>query len=189
MILEPFRGEPVSDAAPAPAPTLPARRLAAARGIEPGWRDNWGGVHPTQPRTAAGILTAMGIAGEPPSAARRELARLTEAAWCERLPPVLVVSAAAPPARFPLALPRAPGAAAGGCGDLAVTVEADRGERRATRGGLRVGRDRAARRAALPQRHLGPLGIPLPGPFPLGTTRCASRRAAAAGRSSPARCP
>ena len=159
----------MSDAAPAPAPTpSPLERLAAARGIEPGWRDNWGGVHPTQPRTAAGILAAMGIAGEPPSAARRELARLTEAAWCERLPPVLVVSAASPPARFPLALPRAPGAAAGGCGDLAVTVEVieESGARRGA--GFASG---AIERLGTRRYRSGTwdrCGVPLPGPFPLG---------------------
>lgn len=156
----------------------PLERLAAASGIEPAWRDNWGGVHQTSPRTAAGILGAMGIAAEPPSAARRSLTRLSEAAWCERLPPVLVLRAASPPDRFPLALLRATSPPGKPHGTPAVGVEVieECGARRgaAFSGGeiVRLGTRRY--RSGVWDR----FGIPLPGPFPLGyhTLRVIARR-------------
>ncbi|HWR97687.1 MAG TPA: 4-alpha-glucanotransferase [Candidatus Methanoperedens sp.] len=142
--------------------------LAGACGIEPAWRDNWGTVHPTAPRTAAGLLAAMGIAAEPPAAARRSLARLSEAAWCETLPPVLVVRAAVPPERFPVALPRSAGGAGAGRNAPDFTVEL------IEEGGARRGASHAAGEiTSLGTRRYRSgtwerFGVPLPRPFPLG---------------------
>ena len=46
----------------------PLEKLAAANGIEPSWRDNWGGVHPTSPKTSVGLLAAMGVDAATPTA-------------------------------------------------------------------------------------------------------------------------
>ncbi|HEY5999205.1 MAG TPA: 4-alpha-glucanotransferase [bacterium] len=159
--------------------TSPLERLAAAAGIEASWRDNWGGIHLAEERTVAGILAAMGLCAEPPSAARRTLAQTAEAAWCEPLPPVLVVSAASPPERFPAALPRGTGAPGeGGRSVPAFTVELieEGGARRgATFGGGEISRAGTRRyRSGVWDR----FDVPLPGPFPLGyhTLRVTARR-------------
>jgi 4-alpha-glucanotransferase len=151
------------------ATTPPLERLAAACGIEPSWRDNWGGEHPTRPRTTVGLLAAMGLAGDPPSAARRALADLAESAWSETLPPVLVVRAHALPERFPVALPRSPGAGRGAAPEILVEVIEEGGARRGARFGpgeiARVGTRRYA--SGTWDRY----EVPLPGPFPLGYHR------------------
>ncbi len=147
-------------------------RLAAACGIEPSWRDNWGGEHPTSPETATGLLAAMGLAAGTAAAARRSLAHLEESSWCETLPPALVVRGGAAPARFPLCVPR-------------PRVSGRSARRSPPRVAVELlFEDGAVRRAALEPgdlEHLGSRryrdtawdrrGVPLPGGLPLGYHR------------------
>jgi 4-alpha-glucanotransferase len=144
----------------------PLEQLAAANGIEPSWRDNWGVLHPTSPKTSAGLLAAMGIGAETTAEARRSLAAQKEADWCEPAPPVLVVRAASPSGRFSIALPRPAGHAARCAPQVTIETVREDGSRRIanlTAGaiahlGTRTYRDRAWDRYQ----------VPLPGPFPLG---------------------
>jgi len=144
----------------------PLERLAAAYGIEPSWRDNWGNSHPTSPKTNAGLLAAMGVGAASTAAVRRSLSALKEAAWCEPAPPVLIVRAAAPPERFPIALPRPASRALPDAPQVAIEAVAEDGTRRSVgfsagqiaHLGTRTYRDRAWDR----------FGVPVPWPFPLG---------------------
>jgi len=144
----------------------PLERLATANGIEPSWRDNWGGVHPTSAKTSAGLLAAMGVGAATTAAARRSLAARKEADWCEPAPPVIVVRAASPPGRFSIALSSPAGRARRGAPQVSIeTVEED-GSRRLVHFeageiahlGTRTYRDRAWDRYE----------VPLPCPLPLG---------------------
>jgi len=144
----------------------PLERLAAANGIEPSWRDNWGGVHPTDPKTSAGLLAAMGVGAATTAEARRSLAAQTEADWCEPAPPVLVVRAVSPPERFSIALSRPARLALPSRLRVSVELVEEGGSRRGVNFsageishlGTRTYGDRAWDR----------YGVPLPGPFPLG---------------------
>jgi len=144
----------------------PLDRLAAACGIEPSWRDNWGGVHPTGPQTSAGLLAAMGIGAATAAEARRSLAAQEEAAWCEPAPPVLVVRSSAVPERFALTLQRTAGSDPRRTPKVSIEVVEETGPRRSVTfsagavalQGTRTYRDRAWDRYE----------VPLPGPFPLG---------------------
>ncbi len=144
----------------------PLEKLAAANGIEPAWRDNWGEVHPTSPKTNAGLLAAMGVGAATTAEARRALAARTELDWCEPAPPVLVVRAGSPPARFAIALSRPAGRARSGRLQISLEIVEEGGQRRQvtfsageiSHLGTRTYRERAWDRYE----------IPLPGPFPLG---------------------
>jgi len=144
----------------------PLEKLAAANYIEPSWRDNWGGTHPTSPKTSAGLLAALGVGAGTTAEARRSLAALTEADWCEPAPPVLVVRASSPPVRFSIALSRPTAGAPAGRLQVSVEIVEEGGSRRRaafsageiTHLGTRTYRGRAWDRYE----------IPLPGPFPLG---------------------
>ena len=162
-------------------PLTPLEKLAAANGIEPSWRDNWGGVHPTSPKTSAGLLAAMGVGAATTAEARRSLAAQQEADWCEPAPPVLVVRAAAPTGRFPIALPRPAGRARR---RRAAGFDRDRrgGRRPAARQLLR-GRDRAPRHPDVPRARLGPLRGPAARPLPARVPHAARR-----GPTGPRRC-
>lgn len=162
----------------------PLEKLAAANGIEPSWRDNWGGIHPTGPQTAAGLLAAMGVGGATAAEARRSLAAQIEAEWCEPAPPTLVVRAAAPTLRFPIALSRAASRARRGAPQVSIETVMEDGSRRfatfspgdIVHAGTRTYRDRAWDRYE----------VPLPGPLTLGyhTLNVAARHDDAALRSS-----
>ena len=144
----------------------PLERLAAANGIEPSWRDNWGGVHPTGPKTSAGLLAAMGVGAATAAEARRSLARQRESEWCEPAPPVLVVRSAVPRLRFPIALPRPASRAGRSAPQVSIETVMEDGGRRIVNFsagevahlGTRTYRDHAWDRYE----------VPLPGPFPLG---------------------
>jgi 4-alpha-glucanotransferase len=157
-------------------PPTPLERLAAANGIEPSWRDNWGGVHPTSPKTSAGLLAAMGVGAATATEARRSLARQREADWCEPAPPVLVVRSAGAPGHFPIALPRPARSTGRGAPQVSIETVMEDGSRRlvnlaageVAHAGTRTYRDRAWDRYE----------VPLPGRFPLGyhTLNVAARR-------------
>jgi 4-alpha-glucanotransferase len=148
-----------------PKPT-PLDRLAAANGIEPSWRDNWGGVHPTSAKTSAGLLAAIGVGAGSAAETRRSLAAQTQAAWCEPAPPVLVVRAAAPPARFALALSRPAASARRAAPQVSIEAVLEDGSRQgvalSTAEVVHVGTRTYGERAW--DRY----EVPLPGPFPLG---------------------
>ncbi|MHB8835713.1 MAG: 4-alpha-glucanotransferase [Candidatus Methylomirabilia bacterium] len=154
----------------------PLERLAAANGIEPSWRDNWGGIHPTGPKTSAGLLAAMGVGAATAAEVRRALAAQLEADWCEPAPPVLVVRGSSLPGRFPIALSRPAGRARPRRLQVSLEiVEEDESRRRANFStgeilhlGTRTYRDRSWDRYE----------VPLPGPFPPGyhTLRLVARQ-------------
>jgi 4-alpha-glucanotransferase len=144
----------------------PLERLAAANGIEPSWRDNWGGLHPTSPKTYTGLLGAMGVGAATAAEARRSLAAQTEADWCEPAPPVVVVRLGEPPRRFSIALSRPASRARAGAPQVSIEAVLEDGSRRLTpfspgdllHLGTRTYRDRAWDRYE----------VPLPGTVPLG---------------------
>ncbi len=150
-----------------PADSLtPLEKLAAASGIEPSWRDNWGGVHQTSEKTSARLLAAMGVAADTATEARRSLAALTRADWCEPVPPVLVVRGAALPERFPIALPRPASRGVPEPPQVSVETVLEDGARRL----VTFSAEQIAREGS---RTYGGhawdrYGVPLPGPFPLG---------------------
>jgi 4-alpha-glucanotransferase len=150
---------------PAPPPT-PLERLAAARGIEPSWRDNWGGVHPTTPATNVGLLAAMGIDASSASAVRRSLSAECRASWSQTLPPVLVVRRSAAPERFAISLPRPAGRRDPGSPRVALEIVAEDGSRQqaAFEPGETVPLGSRAWRGRMWDRFL----VPLPSPLPLG---------------------
>jgi len=154
----------------------PLEKLAAANGIEPSWRDNWGGVHPTSPQTSAGLLAAMGVAAATTAAARRSLAAQNEADWCEPAPPVLVVRAAARAERFSIALSRPAGSALRRAPRVSLEIVEEDGSRRLVTieaGGIAHLGTRTYRDLEWDRYE-----VPLPGPFPLGyhTLHVAARR-------------
>ena len=118
----------------------------------------------------------MGVGAATAAEARRSLARQREADWCEPAPPVLVVRSAAPPGRFPIALPRPAGRTGRGAPQVSIETVMEDGARRLVNFsagevahlGTRTYRDRAWDRYE----------VPLPGPFPLGyhTLNVAARR-------------
>jgi len=158
--------------------TTPLERLAAACGIESSWRDNWGGVHPTSPKTSAGLLKAMGIGASSIAESRRSLAALREAEWCEPAPPVLVVRAAEPPGRFPISLPRPAGRPAASAPQVSLEIVWEDGSRRAA--GFPAADIVTLGSRTYRGRRWDRYGVPLPGPFPLGyhTLNVTARRGA-----------
>ena len=144
----------------------PLERLAAANGIEPAWRDNWGGLHPTSPRTTVGLLEAMGVGAATTAEARRSLAAQREAEWCEPAPPVLVVRAAAQRGRFPLALPRPSDRARQVEPQVSLEIVEEGGDRR--RVNLAAGAIGHQGTRTYDGRAWDRYEVPVPGPFPLG---------------------
>jgi 4-alpha-glucanotransferase len=152
----------------APRPSA-LERLAAANGIAPSWRDNWGGEHPVPARTHVGLLAAMGVDAASTAATRRSLVAQREAAWCEAVPPVLVVRRGAAPARFPVALPRPEGPRQAGAPEVALEVLEEDGARR--QHGFAPGEIQRLGSRTWRGRTFDRFLVPLPGPFPLGYHR------------------
>jgi 4-alpha-glucanotransferase len=108
----------------------------------------------------------MGVGAASSAEARRSLAALREAEWCEPAPPVLVVRAGAAPGRFPISLPRPAARSHPGAPQVSLEFVAEAGARRLVNFsagevaplGTRTYRDRPWDR----------FDVPLPGPFPLG---------------------
>ena len=144
----------------------PLERLAAANGIDPSWRDNWGGVHPTSPKTSAGLLAAMGVGAASAAEARRSLAAQTRVDWCEPAPPVLVVRSAEPPGRFSIALSRPAGRARPSRLRVSVEIVEEDGSRR--RVNFSAGEISHLGTRTYGDRAWDRYEVPLPGPFPLG---------------------
>ena len=151
----------------------PLEKLAAANGIEPSWRDNWGEVHPTSPKTSAGLLAAMGVGAATAAEARRSLAahrRPTGASRprrCSSFAPLRRPGASRSPCP---ALPDAPDR-----GPSRVSIEIRRGGGRRRHVNLIPRRDLAPRDPHVPRARLGPLRNPAARhPSRSGTTPCTS---------------
>ena len=67
-------------------------RLADAAGIEPNYWDIQGRLHQRSTQTARQLLRTLGVLAETDAQAAAGLAQLTEEAWREVLPPVIVVT-------------------------------------------------------------------------------------------------
>ncbi|HWB86405.1 MAG TPA: 4-alpha-glucanotransferase [Bryobacteraceae bacterium] len=79
-------------------------RVAAAYGIDSGFWDIWGKYHTTTSAAKQAILDAMGVPAGAAEDLERVLAGLERKQWTRLLPPVLVVSEAAPHV-LPLSIP------------------------------------------------------------------------------------
>jgi len=96
-------------------------RLAAACGVEQGYRDAWGEWRDVPRATRAAILSAMGHDVSSPSAIEASLRAHEDAAWRASAPPVVVAVAGRGAARIPLIVP------AGAAGTIAWSVAAEDG--------------------------------------------------------------
>lgn len=67
-------------------------RVAALRGIDPGFWDIWGRYHATSPEALRVLLRAMGTVADDAESLERSSSALTSSEWKRLLPPAVVVS-------------------------------------------------------------------------------------------------
>ena len=104
-------------------------KLAAACGIEPEYRDNWGRIHPTSIEAKKSILNAMGLTVDSPEPAKEAWHATLARKWSNLSDPTIVVNVSDPPKKLFFQMPvRAQGEAPRGL-KVSLIITDEQGEK------------------------------------------------------------